>query len=56
MKGTTYQEVLSLVETLGYQTGKLQKTSQIPTSKRSVAFVDGFDCYGRPSARKPTKL
>jgi apolipoprotein D and lipocalin family protein len=28
MKETTYQEVLSLVETLGYQPAKLQKTSQ----------------------------
>src|SRR5208337_3160448 len=28
MEETTYQTVLSLVETLGYQPGKLQKTSQ----------------------------
>ena len=28
MEETTYQEVLRLVETLGYEQGKLQKTNQ----------------------------
>jgi apolipoprotein D and lipocalin family protein len=35
MEETTYREVLKLVETLGYQAGKLQKTNQSPEGSQT---------------------
>jgi uncharacterized protein YjaG (DUF416 family) len=56
MEEATYQKVLKVVETLGYQPGKLQKTNQSVQANVSSPSVDGFDCYGCPPAKKATKL